>query len=1807
MKFRFLLSIVFLLQVLESSAQLQWTELTIECPCTLQSEDGETATVEFGLQNHLDSIVEGVNATVAIVGTLTNEEGEEIESAFVDTIQIESTIDPHGQVPVTSYEIDLGQMPSGNLYFELIIHTGEATDIDERSIRDSIWFKDEITSPPSSFSLTNMDYLLDSDEDGFPDLNEELEQTDPNDATSFPGVPTIDILLVYQPNALEPLNTETSIHATHILAVTEYLYERSGSLMNLRPVGIVDESEVEELADLETDLLEAVPDAARATLEEKYAPDTILVFRDGVSAFLCGIAEDIGGWRGRGFVHPNERAIYTEVYIDPLNCPVTVTAHEIGHLMGLGHSYEQDAVGAFHWSRGHGVEGEFATIMTYAYFAYQAIEVHVMSNPELDCHGKPCGVSPHDEEAAHAADSAQTLNIIKYQFTRANHPSSEFDYDGDGYAADVDLFPLDASEWDDSDGDGHGDNQDVFDDDPTEWTDTDGDGIGDNSDPDIDDDGVLNAVDTEPFNSESSYVKLLEIESDRVNDGFGRSVLRITDLISDEVEDLAVAATENENPDGVKSGTVYLFSFNDFVADPNPMDLTIRTRSLEDLRADSDTWQIHGSTEEEALGTDLMLLDHGEGGSAELVIVGTEAVHILSLDSAALTALDTEDGEVDQQINLSHCVPTLDCYRIGLQEGFELKALTEIEDFDEDDLTDLGFLGVNESGDEMSIYILTRKGISTAVEAAEDNLTDITQIWEADSSSFEITSKSSLGRVQLVNLGDVINGERHELAIGIESSGDEDSVSNDENEEFGRTYLLSTDQFDDIATLDTDDDRRLDIDLFVGLGASRKLTSSSDLSFGRNLEVVSDVDGDSKNDLFVWGRSASNYLFAINAAVSIDVADLTIDGQITIEEDVQETSNVWRIDGLISRRSPQQKILMSAEAEIADRLVARRSNDVFVAPFENFDYLDDPTMQDLDGVIDLPRRLRYPGIYQIKVPFGPSNEHYFSGIALLGDLDADQVLDFAVTIHSDETEGTVSRIHVIYSSSLPVLDQADQVEDHILALHNNYEDTDSDGIINFHDQDDDGDGLHDSRDVYPLEADYQYDADFDGVANVLDVFPLDGQEQFDLDFDGIGDNSDEDIDGDGILNTDDEFPYDTDNDGIDNGEDLDDDNDGTPDVDDAFPLDPTETTDTDGDGVGDVADVFVDDPTEWLDTDGDGVGNNADTDDDNDGYDDVDDAFPLDPTEWLDSDGDGYGDNSDQFPNNPLEWEDLDGDGFGDNYGISGFASYRVITDWFEVEIDDQTVLRSTEANAIGDIDGDGYTEIVIANGRYDLSGHPIFLLSSADLDELDALDGQRNQVIDLMRIPEGSNSWQLENRTDTADTSKVLYGTVGDLDKDGTTDFVISGPLDFGLSGAAYLVYGNDFAGKDAADGTTDRIIKYDQCIRNNECVRIATDQNFHALALSSTIVESFVGPNEISVVLSTFNGETRSESDEGIPTAYILSHSAIKSTLDASEDSQLLLAEILAQDNSVEIYPEFDPITVNPFIPEGASAVVRIPDFDGDGMHDLALIYLFAERTYLLGSSDLTSADEADGESDETIDLGDYTEQPSSFRIEGYAYQIGNPNSLAPLLTNSTTEQSIYLPLVKAPEGEPPTSYLIETSSLSSYDSADGEVDGVINSIESSDQFDTWSFPDIELLTVCGPNFALAVESEVVNPLFGEVEVQIYAINLGALDELDSADGQADHSISLSQSIGSGVEDHWKINLGHLGENVIGFTPDCAGDLDMDGSMDYIFSITKHDGWIEDLTTDIILLMHADLETIDDLDGSKDYSVDVSRLWPE
>jgi len=98
----------------------------------------------------------------------------------------------------------------------------------------------------------------------------------------------------------------------------------------------------------------------------------------------------------------------------------------------------------------------------------------------------------------------------------------------------------------------------------------------------------------------------------------------------------------------------------------------------------------------------------------------------------------------------------------------------------------------------------------------------------------------------------------------------------------------------------------------------------------------------------------------------------------------------------------------------------------------------------------------------------------------------------------------------------------------------------------------------------------------------------------DVDLDYVCDSEDPDIDGDGVINADDEFEYDY-------NETTDSDADGFGDNGDACPenfglsiTDRKGCIDQDGDGVSDLNDVFWQDPSESSDTDGDGVGNNSD-------------------------------------------------------------------------------------------------------------------------------------------------------------------------------------------------------------------------------------------------------------------------------------------------------------------------------------------------------------------------------------------------------------------------------------------------------------------------------------------------------------------------------------------------------------------------------------------------------------------------------------
>ena len=169
-----------------------------------------------------------------------------------------------------------------------------------------------------------------------------------------------------------------------------------------------------------------------------------------------------------------------------------------------------------------------------------------------------------------------------------------------------------------------------------------------------------------------------------------------------------------------------------------------------------------------------------------------------------------------------------------------------------------------------------------------------------------------------------------------------------------------------------------------------------------------------------------------------------------------------------------------------------------------------------------------------------------------------------------------------------------------------------------------------------------------------------------------------DLDGDGVPNTNDDCPNVAGTSNEDFNGCPDNDGDGFSNAGDAFPDDANEWLDSDNDGVGDNADAFPNDATETLDSDGDGVGDNAD-------------AFPMDALEYVDSDGDGVGDNADAFPSNPNEWEDLDGNQIPDN---SEPSKIRITSSSTDLKIHPYHIFGNNLTLTLETITSEGFTMI---------------------------------------------------------------------------------------------------------------------------------------------------------------------------------------------------------------------------------------------------------------------------------------------------------------------------------------------------------------------------------------------------------------------------------------------------------------------------------------------------------------------------------
>jgi hypothetical protein len=312
-----------------------------------------------------------------------------------------------------------------------------------------------------SFEETSVDYLTDTDGDGVADDNERLMGTLVGSASSTPDASVVDILAVYNAKvasvyAGDPTARIDQIFAVANKALTDSNVDVQFRVSGYRQIGFPDTASLNTL--LNDAGAQSGVFAGLQQIRTDTGSDLIAIFTSDSGGDLCGLAS-LGGFPTQGLMSRKEHISANIIEFDACNDLTMV--HEVGHNMGLGHSFKQNETGTFNWSRGHGVVGSFSTLMGYADEFSVDSEQPYFSSPDVSlCSGSPCGIAVGNTAEA---DSARSLQAVRFQV--ANYTAQVLaDSDADGVSDSEDAFPNDAKETIDTDGDGTGNNADTDDD-----------------------------------------------------------------------------------------------------------------------------------------------------------------------------------------------------------------------------------------------------------------------------------------------------------------------------------------------------------------------------------------------------------------------------------------------------------------------------------------------------------------------------------------------------------------------------------------------------------------------------------------------------------------------------------------------------------------------------------------------------------------------------------------------------------------------------------------------------------------------------------------------------------------------------------------------------------------------------------------------------------------------------------------------------------------------------------------------------------------------------------------------------------------------------------------------------------------------------------------------------------------------------------------------------------------------------------------------------------------------------------------------
>ena len=1877
----------------------------LDCPCVVE-RDGSTFRITAGIRNFRSQNTGPLHLGFA-ASTLTTR-------AFVPvaTVKVTDSLAPGESLPSATYEIAVDEAATladeRPLVFRVYQEYGYGLGFVESVAMES---PVDLTG---SFTVSDRDYVKDGDGDGVGDLNERLQGTDPDDADSTPADPTIDVLALYSQGYPAMFDNDPTTRIQHNFTLANQYLDDSGVGFEFRVVGMV-EVQIDETLSETGDYV----DLQEAEML-KHNADLVVWFRPRPpNTAACGFASAVGALGDRGhFDFDHDYLSHATVFA---GCGASTLAHELGHLMGLGHASWQNSVGTYRWSRGHAVNDGFGTLMTYGPQNRNGTRLDVFSSPLTQCRGlltesQPCGV---DRDEDNGADSVLTLNAVRFQI--AAYRDALPDADGDGFVDPVDDLPQNRDEWLDTDGDGIGNNEDADDDgdgvsdgddvfplDGSESADTDGDGVGDNADAfptdaaetsDADGDGVGDNADHFPADPAEST----DTDGDGVGDNadvWPEDPAESTDTDGDEIGNNA--DTDDDN-DGLVD---YL--------DPHPLDGT---------RTDLASYEFVGERPGDQVGR---VLDSAPFGDQQVFIVGAPlhdagdkenagAVYLVA--EADLASLDVADGRTDRVIGLGHVTSGANSWKLTGENAHDQAggSVAATGDFNGDGQIDL-IVGAPYSSDGGVVYVVSGAILSTA-DAADGESDRNIQLGSvaAQAGSWKLTAEAAHDNAGIsVDAVPDTNGDgMSELLVG--ARGQDPSARFNA----GAVYLLSSSDFGSADSADEESDGKISLGNVASQAASWKLIGEATVdSAGYLVASAGDMDNDGNTDIVITApyRPATGgvaegpasgvidgaaYLIAVDDLAASDAADGLTDRVVDLGN-VAGQPGSWRLHNggywlwatrsissagktggstdwlLVGNHLVSWEDLATADAadDTADGVVDLRRlvlqpaswhlivarNSAFVGDMSgdgesdilaltNVAYLFPPTIL---AAADRGRRTGEPPdgfIFRNEVERSVESRLIagveFSSSSPAGDVDDDGLADVLMggSNPSIDTEQRGS-VYLLLGIDLDALDRSDGREDGTAHLANFGGDTDGDGIRNTVDRDDDGDGYADSLDTFQLDPNEWADSDLDGVGDNADALPGNRREWLDTDGDGLGDfYEDDDDDGDGIPDSDDQYPLDTDNDGtendadtdddgdgvldpeddfpldgaestdtdgdgIGNNADTDDDGDGVADTDDALPLDARDSVDTDGDGIGDTTDAFPYDAAETTDFDGDGIGDNADTDDDNDGVADNDDDYPFDAGASMDTDGDGVPDSLDLYPSNPMEWENTDGDGFGDNQDTDDdndgvldaddlFPKDASRSDLSSARLVTGLVLerRRPSLTGIGDLDGDGKREFALGATDVDPNG-AVYVISTADLTNADRGDGISDGSASMTDTVAQPNSWKLEGEQNLK-AGDLVY-PFNDVDGDGAAEFFVSAQA---LVSAGYIVSGEDLTGADAADGTMDSTVELGRVAAQSKSWKLQglwrgdiphtappADLNGDDV-MDLVIVQSGEGVGDLKGIVHVIAADTLSAID----------------ALDGTVDATVSLSNASGQARwRLEAEHQLDL----------AAGGLALTDFDGDGQAELVVGAPYADPTqnnegivYLIQDSDLTAADLADGNQDQLVELGNVAAQPDSWRIIGDTVS----NQLGDLILDGDLDGDGRTDLVLGLK-RGSTQIILRilsgaTGNLAALDAADGTTDGSItaNHISSGVNRELTG-PEVErfrratLLDFDGDG-----RDDLLLGLASGTEIKARVAHLiassalfGAANEFTRDDLSFDEKIRRSGS--------YQIHAPEAEVTNADVDVASAGDIDADGLDDLLIAVTPFASSAPPIPDGAVyLIMAVDLPHLDAADGMTDGKIFLRHLVRE